>query len=113
MEMFRTTATTEEIIKKVADFLSDHLKIDRIILYGSYARGDFRKDSDFDIAVISRDLEKKDILEKIELFSKASIAVDSRVELKGFGRNEFLNPEKGSLLEMIKKQGKVVWRQRA
>lgn len=109
--MFRATATTEEIIKGIVDFLSNYIKIDRIILYGSYARGDSRKDSDFDIAVISEDLEKKDILDKIELFSKAAITVDSRVELKGFSKNEFLNPAKGSLLEIIKKQGKVVWKQ--
>lgn len=30
-------------------------RIDRIILYGSYARGDYRKDSDVDIMVLLKD----------------------------------------------------------
>ena len=110
--MLKTTVTIEQIGREVMDFLSLYIKVDRIILFGSYAQGNFRKDSDFDLAVISEDLEKMDILAKMELFSKTAIAVDSRVELKGFGKDEFLNPDKGSLLEAIKKQGKVIYSRR-
>ncbi len=106
--MLKTHATIDEICGEIVEFLSHHINVDRIILFGSYAKGDFRKESDFDIAVISQDFEKMDIFEKIELFSKTAIAVDSRVELKGFGKDEFVNPEKGSLLEAIKRNGRDV-----
>lgn len=107
--MLKTQATVEQIGREVVNFLSRYIRVDRIILFGSYAYANPRKDSDFDMAVISEDLEKMDILEKMELFSKVALAVDSRVELKGFGKNEFLNAEKGSLLEAIKRQGKVIY----
>ncbi|MBI5873244.1 MAG: nucleotidyltransferase domain-containing protein [Candidatus Omnitrophica bacterium] len=107
--MLKTAATIDQITKEVVDFLSPHIQVERVILFGSYASGSFRKDSDFDMAVISRDFETMSILEKISLFSKTSIAVDSRVELKGFGSDEFLNPEKGSLMEMIKQYGKTMY----
>lgn len=40
----------KEFIKNIKTKYGD--KIDRIILFGSYARGDYRKDSDIDVLVI-------------------------------------------------------------
>ena len=101
--MLKTEVVIEQIVNEVADFLSKYIRVDKLILFGSYGNGSPSKESDFDIAVISEDLERMPILEKMELFPKAAILVDSRVELKGFGRKEFLNPEKASLLEVIKR----------
>lgn len=107
--MLKTKATIEEIGREVANFLSNYVKVDRLILFGSYSHGKAGKDSDFDIAVISEDFERMGVLEKIELFSKAAIMIDSRIELKGFSKQEFLNLEKGSMLELIKNEGKVIY----
>ena len=106
--MLKTKATLEEIAREIVSFLSGHIHVARLIVFGSYAYGQPREDSDFDIAVISDDLAKMNILERIELFAKVALAVDSRVELKGFTEKEFQNPEPGSLLEMIKRRGKVI-----
>lgn len=50
----------EEFTSKVSSLFENHLK--KIILYGSYARGDFNKDSDIDIMILTdfsdRELEK-------------------------------------------------------
>ena len=43
-------AITDEIVRSVID--SDKLKIDKIILYGSYARGDADDESDIDIMIL-------------------------------------------------------------
>ena len=107
--MLKTKATIEEMSREIADFLSNYVKVDRLILFGSYSHGKAREDSDFDIAVISEDFERMRVLEKIELFSKAAIMIDSRIELKGFSKQEFLNLEKGSMLELIKNEGKVIY----
>ena len=109
MEMIRQDATIEQIVREVVEFLSQYIEVEMLILYGSYAYGEPREDSDFDIAVISPDLEEMNILDKIELFSEVALAVDCRVELKGFGKSEFQNPDKGSFLEMLKKKGQVVY----
>ena len=52
----------EEYIKEIKNIYGVHLK--QVILYGSYARGDFGKDSDVDIMLLV-DLPE----EKINLFS--------------------------------------------
>lgn len=107
--MLKTKATIKEIAKEIVDFLSNYINVDRLILFGSYNGGNPRQDSDFDIAVISEDLERMSILDKIDLFSKASLMIDSRIELKGFSKKEFLNTEKGSILDEIKKKGRVIY----
>jgi len=44
-------AEVKEVILKVAEKYG--VKVDRIILFGSRARGDFRDDSDWDILIVS------------------------------------------------------------
>lgn len=106
--MLKTKATVEEIAKEVSEFLSKYIRISSLILYGSYAYGNPRQDSDFDIVVISDDFKKMNILERMDLFAKTALATDSRVEIKGFSEEEFLHPEEGSLLEIIKRNGKIM-----
>lgn len=48
----------QKFVKKVQQLLGDRLK--KIILYGSYARGDYNKKSDVDIMILS-DLSFKEI----------------------------------------------------
>lgn len=50
----------EEYTREVAKLLGKHLK--QIILYGSYARGDFNSDSDIDIMILT-DFTDKEIVE--------------------------------------------------
>ncbi|MBU0952441.1 MAG: nucleotidyltransferase domain-containing protein [Elusimicrobia bacterium] len=56
---------TKQIIQK--SFLSKHLRLDDIIIYGSFIKKQNRPDSDIDIMVISKDLRNKDIFEKVQL----------------------------------------------
>ncbi len=52
----------------IRDFLdSRNISADKIVVFGSYARGDYNEDSDIDIAIISRDFENKDIFQKAEM----------------------------------------------
>lgn len=58
----------KEVTKLLRDFLAQHnIRVDKIVVFGSQARGDFRKDSDIDIAIVSKDFEGKDIFEKAEM----------------------------------------------
>ena len=50
----------DEFVKGVNEILGDRVK--KIILYGSYARGDYDKSSDIDIMILT-DLNDNEILE--------------------------------------------------
>ena len=58
-----------DFLLKVNNILSD--RIDKIILYGSYARGDYNKDSDIDIMILT-DLSDDEIAEyRIKIYDIA------------------------------------------
>lgn len=59
-------------IREIASFINGYLKrrgikIEKLILFGSYARKTSRKDSDVDIAIVSRDFNKKDTFERARM----------------------------------------------
>ncbi len=58
-------------------------KIERIILFGSYARGDYRKESDIDILVIWKDdeIEGWNLLEKeaVEVLFKYGLIISLKI----------------------------------
>lgn len=45
------------------------IDVDKIVVFGSYARGEEKKGSDIDIIIVSRNFEGKDIFERVEIAS--------------------------------------------
>ena len=70
-----------------------NIEIDKIILFGSRARGNYREDSDWDILIVTE--EKLDTRRKIifwyEIYKKVDLPVDiiivSEDTLKKFGKD--------------------------
>jgi len=106
--MLKESVSIEEITKEAAEYLSKYIIIYKFIVYGSYAYGEPREDSDIDIAVISEDFAGMSMIEKVELLSRVSLAVDSRIEVKGFSREEYDKALPGSLIRLIKQRGKEI-----
>jgi len=84
-----------KIIKRFALALTEEgITVDKIILYGSHARGKARPDSDIDIAVVSRDFGKDRTEEGMMLFRIAG-EIDIRLEpvpisLKSYKNNTWV-----------------------
>lgn len=78
--------------------------IQEAILFGSYAKGGAKIDSDIDLCVISPDFGKDDIEEGQYLFKK-TIGVDSRIEPVGYSPVAY-QKEESPLIYEIKKYGK-------
>ena len=69
----------DEFIIGVNKILNKRVK--KIILYGSYARGDYRQDSDIDVAVIvPRSSISKDILEDMSKLFKLRRNISTDIE---------------------------------
>lgn len=54
----------KEIKKFLANLCKD-FKIQKVILFGSRAYGDYNKDSDFDLLIVSKDFNGMDFFERV------------------------------------------------
>ncbi|MDO9530091.1 MAG: nucleotidyltransferase domain-containing protein [Syntrophales bacterium] len=70
----------KQIIKRFVDALvKKGVRIDQVILYGSYASGNVHSDSDLDLAIISPDFGK-DRFEEGKLLLQTAWRVDPRLQ---------------------------------
>ena len=74
-----TETQLEQITNELSIYMQSVLgsKLHKIILYGSYARGDYNEDSDIDIMVLA-DIEE----DNIHIFKSLANKVASRVSLE-------------------------------
>ncbi len=94
-----------EKIERYAKLVSQSLPESMIILYGSYAKGTERKDSDIDIAVVLEELDGDFLETNARLFSLCR-QVDSNIEPKLIVKRN----NRSGFLESIMKYGKVLYR---
>lgn len=100
-------------IRKIANALAKELKrnkiiVDKIILYGSYARGNPHDHSDIDLVVISPSFKGKKRLDIQEELARVFSKYLSIIEPIGYSSKDFQSAEPETLLGEIKKSGKVL-----
>ncbi len=76
-----------ESIQKYIKKISEHYKIEAIILFGSYAKGTENEDSDIDIAIISSDFN--DIIEDGAKLIGLTWKIDTRIEPHPITKEDF------------------------
>lgn len=85
---------------------TEGIKPDKLILFGSYATGQFREDSDIDIAVISRDFQGKNYWERIDILTNAIYRILEPIEASAFTPEEW---RQDSIIVDFAKNGVVVY----
>lgn len=106
--MLKTRLSLGQLAIELKDFLSKRISVQHLILFGSYAKGSPRADSDIDVIVVSEDFKSMPVFDKISLLANASVEVDSRIELIGVSSDEYEQAQRGSLLNDIKRSSKVL-----
>lgn len=98
-------------IVRVAHRFANHVQhqgtpVTRAVLFGSWAKGKARKDSDIDICLVSPQFGKDDLIEMRYLLMETMV-VDSRIEPIPMSIEDYENDATPFVLE-IKKYGKVI-----
>jgi len=75
------------IAQRYAETLRNSFDFKKVILFGSYAKGNHREDSDIDIAVVFSDYANR-LDRQVELM-KLTRLIDTRIEPHPFRENEF------------------------
>ena len=71
-----------EAVTLIKEFFNGrNIKINKIIIFGSYSKGNYSKDSDIDIAIVSQDFNGKDIFEKTEMIKGLKWLLVEDIEL--------------------------------
>jgi len=104
-----TASDLDKIIAEFVALVSRTVRIEAVILYGSYASGSPDEWSDIDIAVISPDFEEVPMWERQRIISRASVDRHSSLAPIGYPSSEYRNPGRHSFLREIIRTGKVVY----
>lgn len=82
------------------------IKVKKIILCGSYAKGKTKEDSDIDLVVVSDDFKTMDLWERLCLLGRARIGISKPMEILGITEEEFIKEHKGTFIgDEVKSNG--------
>jgi predicted nucleotidyltransferase len=98
-------------LDQIVDIIVSSVMPDKIILFGSYARGDYNKNSDLDILILKKGLKKeREITNNLyqEFFNKK---INITVDLIAIDYNKYnkLNNDIGYIYKTIKQEGKIIY----
>ena len=96
--------TVIKSVKKYADTVKKFFPVKKIILYGSYANGTPREDSDIDVAVILESVDDDFLKSETKLF-RLKRDIDPRIEPILIEEKN----DKSGFLEEILKIGKIIY----
>ncbi len=80
------------------------IRVEKVVLYGSYASGDFHTGSDFDLAIISPDFGK-DRFEERKMLLRIAWRIDPRIEPVPISSASYENDAWIPLIDEIRKKG--------
>jgi len=97
----RHEKAVEEFVQKLKEKFGD--RIESIIVFGSYARGESKKDSDVDVLIVG-DIKLDDVIDvAYPIFLKYGVYISPIVMSRGYF--EMLKAEKTGFIENVLREG--------
>jgi len=100
----------KEIIRN--NFHLKKLSLDKIILFGSYSKGEETSESDIDLLILSKDFRKKTVFEKAEIMEDLDWELVSNTkkpfDILYYSDEEWEN-DQSLIIREAKKHGKVIY----
>ena len=101
-------------IDKVVSLIISEVTPDKIILFGSYARGDYTENSDIDILILKKGVknERKISMKLYEaLFNEKDINVSIDIITMDYDKFISVKNTVGFIYKTINEQGKIIYEQ--
>ena len=104
--MASSTNQAIELVKKYLLILKEkNIPVQKALLFGSYVKGNYREDSDIDLAIVSSIFKGDRFLDR-KMIVPLRRGVDSRIEPMPFTPEDFSRG--GVLIDEIKKTGQAI-----
>ena len=102
------------VVQYVGELAKQNIRVERVILYGSYAGCTAKPYSDIDIVIISQDLERWPILERLQMLSVETLTLKAPLEVLGYTPEEIRRKGDDSIFwEEISRTGKEIYKKAA
>ncbi len=110
--MVKTATGIRRSIEGYVNKLEQDIRVDKVVLFGSYAKGNPREESDIDIVILSDDLAHYDFHQKIHLLASRRVDCDTLLAPLGYTLQQYERAHHLTFLGEIKRTGKVIWERR-
>ena len=105
--MVKSISAVKKAVEEYRVELKRHnIRLTRVILYGSYAKGHPNPYSDIDLVVISPDLARFGLLRRQELLARLTMNIDAPLEVIGYTPAEFKNSNHTIFGQIVRRTGK-------
>lgn len=94
--------------KFVAAVASAGITIEKVVVFGSQARGQAREWSDIDLLVVSPRFDDMEDRTFINLLWRIAARVDSRIEPLACGSRQWREDDSSAILEIARREGEVL-----
>ena len=104
----------KKIVKEYLKNFPPNIRVKGVFLFGSYATGKIREDSDLDLIVLSPDFKKINFIKRSEMlsrFRKDKMTRSIPMDIFGYTPEEFKNIDKESvIMRRAKREGKMIYK---
>jgi uncharacterized protein len=103
--MAKIPVEIKDILFDYINNLKKEIRIEGAILFGSYAKSSWHKDSDIDVAVFSGDFSSKDRAESIAFLLEKAMQYNIDIQPLAFAGDDFENYQDNPLIKEIIETG--------
>ncbi len=98
---------SKKLLAALKKEISKKIRVQKVYLFGSRARGTFHAESDYDIAVISPDFYGLSFLERQQLLRPLirKVLGNVSIDVACYTKEEYLSGKKGFLPQIIEAEG--------
>lgn len=107
--MIKRRQEIKKIIKQYTNELQKMgIIVERVLIYGSYAKGHPREDSDIDLLIVSNDFKGKNLRERLEILGLAAGRIFEPIEAMGYTEDEIISKEEGGFSDEVVSNGVAI-----
>jgi hypothetical protein len=99
----------EQIVNELVRTLEPDIRVERVILYGSYAHNRANEWSDIDVAVLSDDFQWMTEIERVQFLAGKTIRCDSRIVPIAYTPAQFDNAQPHQFAAEIRRSGRIIY----
>lgn len=108
----KSLSEIKQLIRRFIPRLQPEVRVDKVVLFGSYINGKPDGWSDVDIAVISNDFGKFDFWEQARFLAQRRQSEFSVLEIHPYTLKDYQRASRLTFLGEIKRTGKVIYTRR-